>query len=87
MALDLVIFLVLLFLVRRNMRDGQLLLLFVLLYGVARLGLSPFRLDPLWLFGVSQAVVVSLAFIAIGAAGLLWLRTRTAPWRTAPILT
>jgi phosphatidylglycerol:prolipoprotein diacylglycerol transferase len=77
----------LLFLVRRNMRDGQLVLLFVLLYGIARLGLSRFRLDPLWLVGVSQAVVVSFAFIAIGAAGLLWLRTRSAPRRAAPILT
>ncbi len=86
LALDLVIFLVLLFLVRRNMRDGQLVLLFLMLYGVARLALSPFRLDPLWLFGLSQAVVVSLAFIVIGAAGLLWLR-RAVPRRAAPILT
>ena len=85
LLLDLVIFVALLLFVRRGGRDGQVVLLFLLLYGIARLGLAPFRLDPIWLFGASQAVVVSLAFILIGAIGLVATR-RASSTNTAPIL-
>jgi len=85
LVLDLVILAILLALVRRPHPDGELVFVFVGVYGVARLALSPFRLDPLWLFGVSQAVVASIIFIAIGITGAL--RLRHAARRPAPILT
>ena len=85
LVLDLVILAILVAIVgRARPRDGEIVLLFVGLYGIARLAMSPFRLDPIWMLGVSQAVVVSIAFIAIAVIGLLVLRR--APPRSTTIL-
>jgi phosphatidylglycerol:prolipoprotein diacylglycerol transferase len=58
----------------RQRRHPQLPFVFLGLYGSARLGLSAFRLDPLFQFGMSQAQLVSIAFVALALAALAWLR-------------
>lgn len=77
LVLDLVILAVLIALfgwTERQARRPQLLFVFLGLYGIARLGLGAYRLDPVFVGGWSQAEVVSLAFIAIGVGALAWLR-------------
>ena len=55
-------------------RRPQLPFIFLGLYGLARLALGAYRLDPLFAFGLSQAELVSIAFIATSVGGLVWLR-------------
>jgi phosphatidylglycerol:prolipoprotein diacylglycerol transferase len=75
LVLDLVIVAILLLLLRRGRSapvHGRVPFVFLALYGVVRLSLAPLRLDPIWLLGVSQAVIVSIAFVLVGIAGLMW---------------
>jgi phosphatidylglycerol:prolipoprotein diacylglycerol transferase len=58
----------------RQRRHPQLPFVFLGLYGIARLALSAFRLDPLFAFGMSQAQLASIVFIALAAVALAWLR-------------
>ena len=60
----------------RQRRHPQLPFVFLGLYGVARLALSAFRLDPLFAFGMSQAQLFSILFIGLALAALAWLRRR-----------
>ena len=60
----------------RQRRHPQLPFVFLGLYGIARLALSAFRLDPLFAFGMSQAQLFSILFIALAVAALAWLRRR-----------
>ncbi|MHB8572010.1 MAG: prolipoprotein diacylglyceryl transferase [Candidatus Dormibacteria bacterium] len=73
MAMDLVIFAGLLWLVRRRFRlgSGTVFALFLLGYGVDRLLVSPFRLDSPWAFGLMQAQIFAIILVVVGAAGLL----------------
>ena len=83
LLLDLVIFTTLLALhpwAERRLRRGRLLALFLVLYGAGRIALSAFRLDPLWIAGLTQAQIVSAAFVL---AGLTALRLLRRPVRTA----
>ena len=48
--------------------------MFLGLYGAARLALSAFRLDPIFAFGMSQAQLFSILFMALAIAALAWLR-------------
>lgn len=67
----------------RQRRHPQLPFVFLGLYGAARLALSAFRLDPLFAFGMSQAQLVSIAFVALAIGALLWLR-RDGPHPAVP---
>ena len=60
----------------RQRRHPQLPFVFLGLYGVARLALSAFRLDPLFAFGASQAQLFSILFVGLALAALMWLRRR-----------
>ncbi len=74
---DLVILAILVALLRwtdRQRRHPHLPFVFLGLYGVARLALGAYRLDPLFAVGLSQAELVSIAFIAISVGALAWLR-------------
>jgi phosphatidylglycerol:prolipoprotein diacylglycerol transferase len=74
---DLAIFAILIALLRwsdRQRRHPYLPFVFLGLYGTARLALSAFRLDPVFAFGMSQAQLVSIAFVALAAGALAWLR-------------
>lgn len=77
LVLDLVILGVLFALIPwadRQSRRPHILFAFLGLYGVGRLVLGAYRLDPLFVFGLSQAEVVSIVFIAISLGALAWLR-------------
>ena len=58
----------------RQRRHPQLPFVFLGLYGAARLALSAFRLDPIFAFGMSQAQLFSILFMALAIAALAWLR-------------
>ena len=60
----------------RQRRHPQLPFVFLGLYGIARLALSAFRLDPLFAFGMSQAQLFSILFIVLAVAALAWVRRR-----------
>jgi len=57
---------------RDRLRPGDLLLVFFIWYGVVRFALEVFRSGNWTFFGIPTAQIVSLAFIAIGVAGLAW---------------
>jgi phosphatidylglycerol:prolipoprotein diacylglycerol transferase len=57
---------------RHRLRPGDLLFTFFIWYGVVRFLLEPLRQEN-WTFnGIPTASLVSLAFIAVGFAALLW---------------
>jgi phosphatidylglycerol:prolipoprotein diacylglycerol transferase len=58
----------------RQRRHPQLPFVFLGLYGIARLALSAFRLDPLFAFGMAQAQLFSILFIGLALAAVAWLR-------------
>jgi len=77
MLCDLVIVAILLALLPwsdRQRRHPQLPFVFLGLYGIARLSLSAFRLDPIFAFGMSQAQLFSIAFMVVAVGALAWLR-------------
>ena len=77
LVLDLAIALVLLRLAPwadREPRAGQIPFVFLGLYGAGRLALSAVRLDPIWVFGLTQAQLVSALFVIVAVAALAWLR-------------
>ena len=64
------IFLVLWSLRKRPHREGQLLYLYLILAGAARFLVEILRINPRVLFGLSEAQLISIAMIVIGA--LAW---------------
>lgn len=65
---------------RRPTRDGFLIFLYLILYGVIRAFVSSFRVEDLMLGGVRAPYVVSAIMIVVGVAGILggrlWTRDR-----------
>jgi phosphatidylglycerol:prolipoprotein diacylglycerol transferase len=60
------------FRLRHRLRPGDLLFLFFIWYGVVRFLLEPFRQDN-WTFnGIPTAQLVSIGFIAVGLAAIVW---------------
>jgi phosphatidylglycerol:prolipoprotein diacylglycerol transferase len=56
---------------RSWLRPGDLLLVFVIWYGVTRFVLETLREDNWTFFGIPTAQIVSMAFIAVGVVGLI----------------
>ena len=81
---DLLILLALLALLRRDPPPLVPMLAFVGLYGLVRLALSPFRLDPAWLGAITEAQAVSAAFVVIAAVGIPLLVRSRGPGGEAP---
>lgn len=54
--------------------EGRLLFVFLAIYGIGRFALGAVRLDPAWIFGLQQAQLVSIVFIAAGAVALVTRR-------------
>ncbi|MSS20639.1 prolipoprotein diacylglyceryl transferase [Pseudoramibacter porci] len=75
---DLCVFLILLFVVERKIKksDGELLFSYFILYSIGRFFIEGLRTDSLMFFGLRTAQLVSLALIAAGIVGLLWLKKR-----------
>ncbi len=72
---DFLIFLFLLAFARKHQtKDGQIMMLYMILYGALRFFVEGFRTDSLMLFGLRVAQLVSLAMIAVGIFGLYFLK-------------
>jgi phosphatidylglycerol:prolipoprotein diacylglycerol transferase len=57
---------------RARLRPGDIVLTFFIWYGLVRFGLETLRSDNWTLFGVPTAMIVSLVFVGVAAAILLW---------------
>jgi phosphatidylglycerol:prolipoprotein diacylglycerol transferase len=68
---------------RRPTRDGFLIFLYLILYGVIRAFVSSFRVEDLMLGGVRAPYVVSAIMIAVGVGGMvgrrLWTQDQVRP--------
>jgi phosphatidylglycerol:prolipoprotein diacylglycerol transferase len=63
---------------RRSTRDGFLICLYLIFYGVIRAFVSSFRAEDLMLGGIRAPYVVSAAMIVLSAGGILAYRL----WKT-----
>jgi phosphatidylglycerol:prolipoprotein diacylglycerol transferase len=61
---------------RHRLRPGDLLLIFFIWYGATRFALEFLRSNNWTLGGIPTAQIVSIAFIAVGIAGLVWRHRR-----------
>jgi len=61
---------------RHRLAPGSLLFVFFIWYGVVRFVLENFRFNNWLVFGVPTAQIVSVAFILVGVAGLIWRNRR-----------
>ena len=57
--------------------DGKLFMIYLILAGLERLLIEFIRLNPRFLLGLSEAQLVSIPLILIGAGGLFYLPKRT----------
>jgi phosphatidylglycerol:prolipoprotein diacylglycerol transferase len=62
---------------RRPTRDGFLIFLYMILYGVIRAFVSSFRVEDLMLGGIRAPYVVSAIMIVVGVGGILGRRLWT----------
>jgi phosphatidylglycerol---prolipoprotein diacylglyceryl transferase len=62
--------------------DGRLFMLYLVLAGLERFLVEFIRLNPRILFGLSEAQLVSVVLMALGAAGLVLLGKRRDPAKT-----
>jgi phosphatidylglycerol---prolipoprotein diacylglyceryl transferase len=69
---------------RAKLRPGDLILLFFVWYGVVRFLLETLRVDNWTFFGIPTAMLVSLGFVAISAAILVWRHRPGHPTDDAP---
>lgn len=74
MALDLLVFVILLLFARRRGKSGQVFGLYLVLYGLSRLITEFYRIDTAVLMGVKVALIFSLAAIVGGMVILAKLR-------------
>lgn len=72
---DLGVFLILLLVIEKKFKktDGELLFSYFILYSIGRFFIEGLRTDSLMFFGLRTAQLVSLALIAVGIIGLIWL--------------
>lgn len=74
--LDLVIFGILLFLLKKNLKEGNLALIYLILYSVVRILIELLRIDSVrYIFGLPVAIVMSAGIIIVSAI-LLYTRNR-----------
>ena len=75
---DLLVFvLVLVYEKKWKKQNGELLFLYLILYSLGRFFIEGLRTDSLMFLGLRTAQFVSLVFIAVGTAGLYWLRKKS----------
>ena len=55
---------------------GMLFCLYLVLSGVARFSVEIIRLNPIVMFGFTEAQLISLALVAVGVVGVLCLSRR-----------
>jgi phosphatidylglycerol---prolipoprotein diacylglyceryl transferase len=59
-----------------RLRTGSIFLVYLIAYSIGRFGVEGLRTDSLMFGSLRMAQVISLAGIAIGSIGLLWLYIR-----------
>jgi phosphatidylglycerol:prolipoprotein diacylglycerol transferase len=59
--------------------NGMLFMMYLILTGIERLAVEFFRLNPRVAFGLTEAQLISIALIIIGAAGWSRMRKRMSP--------
>ena len=75
-VLDLVIFGILIFLLKKKLKDGNLALIYLILYSVVRILVETCRIDSVrYVFGLPVAIVMSVGIIIVSAI-LLYTRNR-----------
>lgn len=70
--LMLLIFFILWKLRRKDWPDGKLFMLYLVLAGIERLAIEFIRLNPKLLLGLTEAQLISIGMILIGAGGILY---------------
>lgn len=73
--LDLILFLVLLFVLKKgwNKKDGNIALLYLILYSLIRIFVEHFRIDSvMYICGLPVAMVVSVAIIFVATSAIIW---------------
>ncbi|MBR0384738.1 MAG: prolipoprotein diacylglyceryl transferase [Eubacteriaceae bacterium] len=72
---NLAVFFFLLYYEKKHQKNsGELLFLYLICYSIGRFFIEGLRTDSLMFFSLKAAQLISLALIAIGVAGLIWLR-------------
>lgn len=69
---------------RNNYPDGKLFMLYLMFFGAARFAVEFIRINPTILFGLSEAQLISVAMVAVGAWGMLRLDAKSASGGTNP---
>jgi phosphatidylglycerol:prolipoprotein diacylglycerol transferase len=77
---DFIVFIILMWRWPRKKTDGEIALLYLVLYSVGRFFIESIRTDSLMLGPFRVAQLVSLALIAAGIAGIMALRKRNQAW-------
>lgn len=67
------LFFVLWYLRKKDWTDGKLFMMYLIFTGAERLSVEFLRLNPHLLFGLSEAQLISILIIIIGAAGFMFL--------------
>lgn len=76
---DLATFIVLLVYEKKGKKDdGELLFLYLILYSIGRFFIEGLRTDSLMFFGLRMAQLISIALIAVGIGGLIYLKKKRA---------
>jgi phosphatidylglycerol:prolipoprotein diacylglycerol transferase len=67
------LFFILWYLRKKDWTDGKLFMAYLIFTGVERLSVEFLRLNPHLLFGLSEAQLISIVLIIVGAAGFVYL--------------
>lgn len=62
--------------------DGKLFMIYLILAGMERFLVEFIRLNPRLLFGLSEAQLIAIVLMAIGAGGLLYFNKQSRPVKT-----
>ncbi len=68
-----IFFFILMSLRKYEMKTGILFFIYLIMNGAARFTIEFIRLNPLTSLGITQAQVIALGFITVGAAGIIYL--------------
>jgi phosphatidylglycerol:prolipoprotein diacylglycerol transferase len=67
---------------KNSQAKGQVFCLYLILTGIARFLVEIIRINPPWIFGMSNAQVVSVVSVVLGAALLVYLKSTSTPAKT-----
>jgi phosphatidylglycerol:prolipoprotein diacylglycerol transferase len=71
---------------KRQKRDGNVFLWYLVIYGCGRFLIEQLRMDSLWLLGLRVSQWLSLGLVVLAAGALLWRASREQPKALLPAL-